>query len=86
MPNVKSKTVTIPGNQTPGSVHTIEATFAADPSTYTVVATAGDGGTITPSGSADYPVDQDSTYQVDANQGFHIDTVKVDGVSIDLTT
>jgi hypothetical protein len=86
MPNVTSKSVTIPGTQPAGSQHTVDATFAPDTAdTYTVVATAGDGGTISPTGSTDYPVGQDAIYQITANPGNHIDTIKVDGVAIDLS-
>lgn len=81
-----TQTVTIPGQQTPGSTHTIDAAFAPDAvPTYTVVATAGPGGSISPSGSTDYPVGQDAVYTVTADPGQHIDTIKVDGVAIDLT-
>lgn len=85
MPDVKTKTVTIPAGQTPGSQHTLEATFAADVVTYSVVVTAGPNGAIAPP-SGDFPVDQDTVFTVTADTGFHIDTIKLDGVTVDLTT
>lgn len=85
MPNPKLKEVRVPGTQTPGSTHTVEASFEQDaPEVYTVTATAGPGGSIDPTGTAEYPVGQDAVYTVAANIGFHIAAILVDGVAIDL--
>lgn len=65
--------------------HTIEATFKAKssvtPTTYTITATAGIGGSITPSGATDVAKGSSQTYTIAANIGYTIADVKVDGVS-----
>ncbi|GEM_PF-3758476 len=61
------------------SNHTIEAHFEID--TYTITATAGEGGTISPSGSVQVPAGSDQTFTFTPNQGYHVDEVVVDGQS-----
>jgi hypothetical protein len=64
--------------------HTIRATFI--PGQYTIAATSGANGSITPSGlvPVNYRADQAFTIAADAN--YHIDSVIVDGAKVDSTT
>ena len=50
--------------------------------TFTIVSSAGPGGSITPLGSRSVNSGADQTYTIIANSGYHIDDVKVDNVSI----
>lgn len=56
-----------------------------DPNNYTVEATAGNGGTITPVGVSNYAYNTDANYYIEAAQGYYIDSVTVDGVTVDYT-
>ncbi len=49
---------------------------------YTIAATAGDGGTITPPGSAKFPHRMTVLYTIKPKPGYYINDVKVDGVSV----
>jgi hypothetical protein len=59
--------------------HTIEAFF--DTAAYTITATAGPNGTITPSGPVTAPGFTSRTFTIAPNAGHHIDSVVVDGVT-----
>ncbi len=62
--------------------HAISATFASGTGvTYAITATAGTGGTITPSGVTNVPQGGSQSYSIAANSGNHIVDVVVDGVS-----
>ena len=64
---------------------TIEATFKAVvvvPKTYTVTATAGENGTITPSGEVTVEEGKSQAFTITPNEGYQIADVKVDGVSV----
>ncbi len=62
--------------------HVISATFAADsPATFTITASTGDHGSVTPSGSVTVNANSSQTFQISANDGYHIVDVLVDGVS-----
>ncbi|BBO91074.1 fibronectin type III domain-containing protein [Desulfosarcina ovata] len=61
------------------AAHTISASFAID--TYSITASAGDGGTISPSGTSTVSRDADQTFTITADSGYHIADVLVDGVS-----
>ena len=52
------------------------------PATYTITATAGTGGSISPSGSTSVTEGNSKTYTITANTGYKIADVKVDGSSI----
>jgi len=52
------------------------------PATYTITATVGTGGSISPSGSASVTEGNSKTYTITANSGYKIADVKVDGSSI----
>ena len=60
--------------------HTIAATFAVI--TYSVTATAGAGGSITPSGTATVNSGASQSYTITPASGYTIADVKVDGVSV----
>jgi len=64
--------------------HTIAATFAAD--IYTIAATAGNGGTITPAGNTTVAHNGNQTYTISANNGYHVSDVFVDGASVGAVT
>jgi len=55
--------------------------FSTSPATYTIVATAGDHGTINPSGNVTVNEGSDRLFQIAANNGFVIEDVLVDNVS-----
>ena len=64
--------------------HTIAATFAAYQ--YTINATAGNGGTITPAGNTTLAYNGTQVYTISANAGYHVSDVFVDGVSVGAVT
>jgi len=59
---------------------TITATFAID--TFTITATAGEYGTIDPSGAVTVNYGDSKTFTITPNTGYHILDVKVDGTSV----
>jgi YVTN family beta-propeller protein len=65
--------------------HTIDASFAANP-TFTITATAGPNGSISPSGPVIVNEGADQTFTITANSGFHVADVLVDGVSVGAVT
>lgn len=60
--------------------HTISATYAIDQ--FTITASAGTGGTISPSGSIIVNYGSDQTFTVAADTGYNIADVTVDGASV----
>ena len=60
--------------------HTINATFTAV--NYTITASAGNGGTITPTGATTVQAGNTVTFTVTPNTGYSIADVTVDGVSV----
>lgn len=62
--------------------HTLSATFAAKTSSYTMTASAGTGGTITPSGTATVAAGSGMSYTIAAATGYKVAAVTVDGVSV----
>ena len=61
------------------SSHTISASFTAN--TYTITASAGVGGSISPSGSVTVNHGANQTFSIIPNTGYQISNVTVDGVS-----
>jgi PKD repeat protein len=59
--------------------HTISATFTAQ--TWTITASAGNGGSISPSGSVTVNHGANQTFTITPNTGYNIKSVVVDGVS-----
>lgn len=68
-----SRTVTVSGNAT--------YTAVFEKLTYAITASAGAGGTISPSGSTQVSHGNSQTYTITPNAGYEIDTVTVDGVN-----
>lgn len=63
--------------------HTLSATFGAATSTsYTITASAGTGGTISPSGSVAVSSGGSKSFTITPSSGYTISDVKVDGTSI----
>ncbi len=60
--------------------HTIVANFAMD--THTITASAGQGGTISPSGQISVSSGNDQTFTIQASMGYAIQDVRVDSVSV----
>ncbi|HOH21914.1 MAG TPA: fibronectin type III domain-containing protein [Bacteroidales bacterium] len=85
---VDGVTVTVPAGATSYTYtfnnivanHTIAATFAIN--TYTITATAGANGTVTPAGATTLNYNEDLTYTITPNAGYHIVDVLVDGMSV----
>jgi hypothetical protein len=61
------------------SDHTIQAVFAPGVLQYVITASAGTGGTITPSGDVFVPQFGSQTFTITPNTGYHIKDVVVDG-------
>ena len=62
--------------------HTLSASFAVDaPVTYSITASAGTGGSVSPSGSISVVPGADQTFTISANSGYHVANVTVDGTS-----
>ena len=63
-----------------GNVSVI-ATFNVTPKTYTITATTGANGAISPQGVVTVNLGSNQTFSITPNQGYKIEAVKVDGVS-----
>ncbi len=61
---------------------TIAATFVAQTTTYTISASAGTGGVISPSGSVSVASGSSKTFTITPNSGYRISTVTVNGSSV----
>ena len=61
--------------------HTISAAFVADVVNYTVTASAGTGGTISPAGAVTATAGSSKTFTITPNSGYSISGVTVDGVA-----
>jgi hypothetical protein len=66
------------------ALHTISASFAID--TYTITASAGANGSITPSGAAIVNYGADQEFAITPDTGYHVADVLVDGVSVGAVT
>ena len=64
--------------------HTISATFAID--TYTIVASSGANGSMTPAGTTQVPYGGSQVYAIAGNTGYHVADVLVDGSSVGAVT
>ncbi len=64
--------------------HTISASFKTV-GTYTITATAGEGGSISPSGAVSVPVDGSQIFIISYNTGYKVDKVLVDGTEVSLS-
>jgi hypothetical protein len=66
--------------------HTISATFQANIVTYTITASAGANGTISPSGTITLNQGANQTFAIAANSGYSVSGVLVDGASVGAVT
>lgn len=64
--------------------HTISATFAIN--TYTITATNGANGAVTPAGTTTYNYGATPTYNITPNAGYHVTDVLVNSVSVGAVT
>jgi len=64
--------------------HTIEAVFALEPVVYTIFASAGVGGTISPAGEVAVPAGADQVFVIMPEPGYKIAQILVDGVEVAL--
>ncbi|MGD9368652.1 MAG: PKD domain-containing protein [Desulfobacteraceae bacterium] len=64
--------------------HTIAASFAAD--AYTIQASAGSGGTLSPSGAVSVSPGGNQTFTITPDIGYHVGDVLVDGISVGAVT
>ena len=62
--------------------HTISASFTANPTTYAITASAGSGGTISPSGNVTVNRGTNRAFTITPNSGYSISGVTVDGSSV----
>jgi hypothetical protein len=92
--DVKVDGTSVPAAVTSGSytftnvqgAHTISATFAANaPTSYVITATAGTGGTITPTGAVTVTANASQTFTVTPDAHYVVASVLVDGVAATLT-
>jgi len=60
----------------------VTGTGGGEVNTFTITASAGPGGTITPSGDVVVNYGSDQTFIITPNTGYHIKDVKVDGLSV----
>ena len=66
--------------------HAIHVTFKAAPaSSYTITATAGGNGSITPAGDSTVEAGKDATFTFSPNSGYAVDVVTVDGEAVAVT-
>ncbi len=65
--------------------HTISASFVVIP-TYTITASAGTGGTISPTGSVSVTQGANQSFTIAASSGYSISSVTVDGTSVGAVT
>jgi hypothetical protein len=61
------------------AIHTISATFVLNP--YTITATAGAGGTISPAGAVVVASGADQSFIITPDAGYHIASVAIDGAT-----
>jgi hypothetical protein len=64
--------------------HTIEASFAIN--TYTITASAGENGSIEPSGEIAVEHGQEQAFIITPNETYHVAFIRIDGEAIDLQT
>ncbi len=64
--------------------HTISATFASN--VYTITATAGLNGSISPAGAVSVPHGTNKAFNITANPGYHVASITVDGVTSNVET
>ena len=71
---------------TDGMIYAVNTPEDIIPVTYTITATAGANGSISPSGEVDVTDGTDQTFTITPNAGYEIDTLKVDGKAVTAST
>ena len=66
--------------------HTIAAAFSASGGSYTITASAGSGGAISPSGANSEAAGSTPTFTITPNSGYHVAGVTVDGTAVGALT
>ncbi len=66
--------------------HTIAASFAVNTTTYTITASAGANGTISPTGAVVVTAGNSQAFTITAGSGYHVASVLVDGASVGAVT
>jgi hypothetical protein len=66
--------------------HTIAASFSLTKTIFTITASAGDNGTISPSGAVAVEYGSNQTSTITPNEGYHVAQVLVDGVPVGAVT
>lgn len=69
-----------------GSVTTQAATLKVTKTIYTIEAKAGANGSISPSGSVEITEGESQTFTITANEGYEIESLKVDGSEVNITS
>jgi hypothetical protein len=69
-----------------GAIRSTEATIEVLPYTHTITATAGSGGSISPSGTVTVNHGASQTFTITPNMGYHVTDVLVDGSSVGAVT
>ena len=80
------KAIAIKDGMQDSKVETFVYTINIPKPQYTITATAGDNGSITPSGAVKVTEGESKVYTITANEGYEIDTLKVDGVKVTVAT
>lgn len=76
-----TRTVTVTQDDISANVTNLSYTAVFEKLTYAIAASAGAGGTISPSGSTQVSHGDSQTYTITPNEGYEIESVTVDGVN-----
>jgi hypothetical protein len=66
--------------------HTISAAFQVKPTTFTITASAGSGGSISPTGTVTVNQAASQSFTITPNSGFNVSSVTVDGANVGAVT
>ena len=77
------KAMAVKSGMQDSSVETFTYTIQLPVSKYTITATAGANGSISPSGAVEVTEGNDRVFTITANEGYEVDTLKVDGTNVD---
>jgi hypothetical protein len=77
--------VTIPAGDETATMSTIKLTIEEPATTFTITASAGEGGSISPSGTITVPAGGEQKFTITTNLGYFGDIVLIDGESVILS-
>lgn len=80
------KAIAVKDGMQDSSVETFEYTINIPMPKHTITATAGANGSITPSGAVEVTEGESKTFTITADEGYEIDTLKVDGADVTVET